>query len=260
MKQISVLMTVYNTDKYLNESVNSILNQNYKNFEFIIVDDFSTDKSREILKKYKNKKIKLFLLKKHIGRTPALNFGLRKCKGKFIAILDSDDISSKNRLLKQINFLKENINTQMVGTNTVLINEKGKKIKNFYIPQDNNEFNKEMIFNNYLPHSSVMFRKNFLSKIGHCYPKDYTYSQDYALMLKFLKKSKIYVLPFNLTKSRVLKNNMTNSKKLKIVREIDIIKNNLFSLKNFDLTISEKLFLKYLIIKRVLKIFYKSIF
>ena len=140
------------------------------------------------MKKYKNKKIKLFLLKKHIGRTPALNFGLRKCKGKFIAILDSDDISSKNRLLKQINFFKENINTQMVGTNTVLINEKGKKIKNFYIPQDNKEFNKEMIFNNYLPHSSVMFRKNFLSKIGNCYPKDYTYSQDYALMLKFLKK------------------------------------------------------------------------
>ena len=147
----------------------------------------------------------------------------------------------------------------MIGTNTVLIDEKG-KIKNFYIPKDNKKFNKEMIFNNYLPHSSVMFRKNFLSKIGHYYPKDYTYSQDYALMLKFLKKSKIYVLPFNLTKARVLKNNMSNSKKLKIIREIDIIKNNLFSIKNFDLTISEKLFLKYLITKRVLKIFYKSIF
>ena len=60
MKQISVLMTVYNTERYLNESVNSILNQIYKNFEFIIVDDFSTDKSREILKNYKDKKIKLF--------------------------------------------------------------------------------------------------------------------------------------------------------------------------------------------------------
>ncbi len=253
-------MTVYNTERYLNESVNSILNQIYKNFEFIIVDDFSTDKSREILKNYKDKKIKLFLLKKHIGRTSALNFGLKRCKGKFIAILDSDDISSKERLLKQINFLKKNTNIHMIGTNTVLIDEKGKKIKNFYIPKDNKKFNKEMIFNNYLPHSSVMFRKNFLSKIGHYYPKDYTYSQDYALMLKFLKKSKIYVLPFNLTKARVLKNNMSNSKKLKIIREIDIIKNNLFSLKNFDLTISEKLFLKYLITKRVLKIFYKSIF
>ena len=94
-------MTVYNTERYLAKSINSILNQKFKNFELIIVDDFSTDESGKILKKFKNKRIKKFFLKKHIGRTPALNFGLKKCKGEFIAILDSDDISLRNRLFSQ---------------------------------------------------------------------------------------------------------------------------------------------------------------
>ena len=87
MKRVSVLMTVYNTERYLAKSINSILNQKFKNFELIIVDDFSTDESGKILKKFKNNRIKKFL-KKHIGRTPALNFGL-KMQSEFIAILDS---------------------------------------------------------------------------------------------------------------------------------------------------------------------------
>ena len=253
MKKVSVLMTVYNTDRFLRKSINSILNQNYKNFEFIIVDDFSKDKSRKIIKSYKNSRIKKFLLRKHIGRTNALNFGLRKCKGKFIAILDSDDISVYNRLLKQVEFLEKNSQIKMVGSNTLLINEKGKKIKNFYIPSNFDEFNRKMIFNNYLPHSSVMFNKQFLNKTGGSYPKDFIYSQDYALILRFLLKSKIYVLPNILTKSRVSKDNMTNSNILKLTREKEMIKNNFFSYKNFDLSFKEKIFFHFLILKRVLK-------
>ena len=95
--------------------------------------------------------------------------------------------------------------------------------------------------------------KQFLNKTGGSYPKDFIYSQDYALILRFLLKSKIYVLPNILTKSRVSNNNMTNSNSLKLTREKEMIKNNFFSYKNFDLSLKEKIFFHFLILKRVLK-------
>ena len=84
MIKVSVLMTVFNTERYLEDAINSILRQSYKNFEFILVDDKSTDESAQIIKNLKIKKLKNFFLKKHIGRTPALNYGLRKCKGNIL--------------------------------------------------------------------------------------------------------------------------------------------------------------------------------
>ena len=124
-KKISVLMTVYNTEKYLKQSINSILNQSYKNFELVIVDDCSSDGSRKLIKDLKNKRVKKYFLKRHTGRTPALNFGLSKCKGKYIAVMDADDIAHKNRLLKQKKFLEKDDNRQIVGSNIVFINEYG---------------------------------------------------------------------------------------------------------------------------------------
>lgn len=248
-------MTVFNAEQFLRSSINSILNQSYKNYEFIIIDDCSTDKSKKIINSFKSNKIKKFFLKKHIGRTPSLNFGLLKCKGDFIAILDADDISNKNRLLLQKKFLEKNKKRKIVGSNTILIDKNGKKIKNFYIPKNNLE--KKMIFQNYLPHSTVMYKKNFLKKIGYFYPTNFKYSQDYALWLKFLLKTKIYIIPKILTKCRVLKNNMTNKKELKFIREIEKFKNYFFSLRNFNLNFQEKFFLIYSMLKTVIRLFYK---
>ena len=105
--KVSILMTVYNAEKYLKQSIYSVINQTYKNWELIIVDDCSTDKSLSIIKRFKNKKFRIFPLKKKIGRTKALNFGLKKIKGNYVAILDADDISNKKRIETQINFFKK---------------------------------------------------------------------------------------------------------------------------------------------------------
>ena len=260
MIKVSVLMTVFNTANYLKESISSILNQSYKNFEFIIVDDCSADNAIQIINNFKSKKIKKYFLKKHIGRTPALNYGLKKCKGKYIAILDSDDISSKNRLLKQVNFLDKNLRSNIVGSKTILIDQHGKKLKDFFIPNSHKDLNKKMIFDNYLPHSSVMFKKEFLKKIGYFYPKKFKYAQDYALWLKLLVHTDINVLPTKLTKCRVTNDNMTNSKKYDRIRAFEMIKNNLYSLKSFKLSYYEKILLILKIKKRFLNFFIKFLF
>ena len=124
--KISVIMTVFNTEKYLKPAIQSVLNQSFKKWELIIVDDFSTDKSKEILKNVKDARIRIFFLKKHLGRTQALNYALKKTKGKYIAILDSDDMSNTNRFFLQEKFLNENTKINLVGARTRLINENKK--------------------------------------------------------------------------------------------------------------------------------------
>ena len=126
----SVILCVRNGENSISEILTDFENQIFEGeHEFIIVDDCSADNAIQIINNFKSKKIKKYFLKKHIGRTPALNYGLKKCKGKYIAILDSDDISSKNRLLKQVNFLDKNLRSNIVGSKTILIDQHGKKLK-----------------------------------------------------------------------------------------------------------------------------------
>ena len=94
LNKISVLMTVYNGERYLKKSIKSILDQTHINFEFIIVDDYSDDASVAVVENFNDKRIN-FKLENKFGRTKALNFGLKKCNSDFIAIQDADDISNK---------------------------------------------------------------------------------------------------------------------------------------------------------------------
>ena len=157
-KKVSVLMTVYNCEKYVGNSIRSILNQTYKNFELIIVDDFSNDKTRRILKKIKNKKIKIYLLKKRLGRTKALNFGLKRCKSNIIAIQDADDISNKKRLLVSLNELNKNEDTGLVATNFDVINEKGKTFRKLNNSLHKTRDKSNLKFLNTIAHSSIIFK------------------------------------------------------------------------------------------------------
>ena len=101
---ITVLMAVYNGERWLHDSINSILDQTYTNFEFIIVNDGSTDNSPQIINKFafNDRRITIYN-KKNSGLTDSLNFGIQKAKGKWIARIDADDISSPGRLKKQLN-------------------------------------------------------------------------------------------------------------------------------------------------------------
>ena len=130
---VSVIMSVYNGEKYLVQAIDSILNQTYQNFEFIIIDDCSTDNSSHILQEYakKDSRIKIIKKEKNIGIKgfiENLNLGISIAEGKYIARMDADDISLPERFQKQVTFLENNPEIFMVGAQIDFINEKNEII------------------------------------------------------------------------------------------------------------------------------------
>ena len=162
-KKISVLMTVYNCQDYLKNSIISILNQKYKNFELIIVDDGSNDESFNVIKLINDRRIKLYKLNKNIGRTKALNFGLKKCKSEIIAIQDADDIAHPLRLYKTLERLTKKKDLGMVCSNYEFINSEDVIIKNFDYFRINKNILSKIKFINMIPHSSIIFKKSVVN-------------------------------------------------------------------------------------------------
>jgi len=190
MKQnpkITVLMSVYNEEKYLREAVDSILNQTFENFEFLIINDASTDKTVKILESYNDPRIKIYNNKKNIGLTKSLNVGLKMAKGKYIARQDADDISMPDRFEKQTDFLNKHDNYAVVGTFARIINEHSEEIRPFRIPTEDSDIRNFLKTDNCMVHGSVMIRMSTLLDMGF-YNEDFERSQDYELWLRLTKK------------------------------------------------------------------------
>ena len=119
--KITVLMANYNNQRYLKQSIESILNQTYKNFDFLIIDDHSSDDSIKIIKSYSDKRIKLIKNHKNLGLTRSLNIGLKNINTEYIARMDADDISFPRRLKNQYDFLEKNTDVGILGSSCVNI-------------------------------------------------------------------------------------------------------------------------------------------
>lgn len=179
---ISIVMPVYNAENCIQEAIESLLQQTYKNIEILIMDDGSTDTTWEILKQYKNvdKRISLFSNKKNIGLTKSLNVLISKSKGEYIARQDADDISLPERFQTQFQLIeKHNLD---FCTARAIVKNSNRKIPflSFYIP-------KRFIlkFKNPFIHGTLIINKEVLIKIG-LYDEKYYYSQDYLLMRRLL--------------------------------------------------------------------------
>jgi len=164
---VSVLLPVHNASTTLAECISSLLNQSYKEIEIIAIDDFSSDKSYSILNSFKKKDKRLRIYKnvKRYGITVTLNRLTKKVKGSFIAFMDTDDISSPNRLRKQLNFLLQNSDVVAVGSQCTFIDEKGKKIGRSDFPIENS-----LIYQNPLHGISMQFETVLINKT--LLPKD----------------------------------------------------------------------------------------
>jgi glycosyltransferase involved in cell wall biosynthesis len=183
--KISVIMSVYNTETYLEDAINSILCQSFIDFEFLIVDDFSTDNSVMILElcAKKDDRIKIFRNNENFGLTKNLNKLLHLANGEYIARMDADDISELNRFEKQIDFLENHKNIDIVGSFSKNINNKGEIIGSRTMPIMHSDIIRLLPKLCPISHPTVIFRKDSLAKIGF-YNIKHKRSQDYDMWFR----------------------------------------------------------------------------
>lgn len=207
--KVTVLMPVYNGEKYLRKAIDSILNQTFTEFEFLIVDDGSTDNSVEIINSYQNSRINLVKNDKNEGLVYTLNRGLSLAKGEYIARMDCDDISLPERLKKQIDFLDSNSEIAVVGTWIKVINEKEEPQTTWQYPLKPLEIQWNLYFYCPLAHPSVMFRKRIILSNGS-YSPEMTHAEDYELWWRLSKKYLLANLPDILLIYRQHQSSITN--------------------------------------------------
>ncbi|WP_378950578.1 glycosyltransferase [Pelosinus sp. sgz500959] len=183
--RISVLMSVYNGETYLRETIESILGQTFTDFEFLIVDDGSTDKSLEIIQSYHDPRIILLKNEHNMGLIKSLNRGLDVARGEFIARMDADDISKPERLAKQLTYLQEHPDIAVCGTwmETIGVSQSRIMGENSY-PLDSKILKCLLLFYNAIAHPTVMLRADALSgSVQHRYSSGYHHGEDYKLWI-----------------------------------------------------------------------------
>jgi glycosyltransferase involved in cell wall biosynthesis len=206
---VSVIMPVYNGEKYLRESVESILVQSYTHFELIIVNDGSTDDTKKILSSYNDHRISIIHLEKNKGAAIALNMGIQAAKGEWIAIQDADDISLPNKLEEQMRYINEHKDVFAVGSliecisGTANVNKRHlqkESTRNYLSSKEH--INAYRFYLNPLCHGSVLFSKSIFNKAGG-YDSQYKICYDYDLWLKILEFSPIHKIPLVLYQYRI---------------------------------------------------------
>ena len=208
--KVSIVMSVFGYKEYIEESIESILGQNFKDFEFIIIDDGCGYDLYKKIEKFNDTRINYIKNKKNIGLTKSLIKGISISKGRYIARHDAGNISLQNRLGIQYNFLESNNDYYLVGSSAMLIDGNGEEICKI-IANSSYEFIREKLpESNFINHSSIMFRNSD----NYTYRPKFKYSQDYDFYLYLLSKNqKIGAIPEVLLKERLLPGSITYSKR-----------------------------------------------
>ena len=203
---ISVVLATYNRAKYIEKAINSVLSQTCSDFEFIIVNDGSTDGTLSVLNRYNDERIKIINNEKNIGFVKSLNKGINLAQGKYIARIDDDDHwISDNKLQKQIDFLEKNPDHVLIGTGLI------RNDKKILLPETDEEIRDKMLIRSPFAHPSVLFLKSAFGKAGG-YDESLFFSQDSDLWAKLGKTGKMHNLPECLVFVSLGENNRTNKK------------------------------------------------
>ncbi len=215
MKQnpkVTVLMPAYNAEKYIGTAIESILNQTYKDFEFIIVNDCSTDNTLRIINDYakKDKRIRVISNKENQKIAKTLNIGLKEAKGEYIARMDADDWSYPDRLEKQVTFMEKNPNIVLSSGNMEICDSKLVYKNKSNLLLTNDVIRKNLLRFNPIVHPAMIYRKNEILQING-YDVD-AGAEDYMLVIDMSSLGDLANLPDTLIKYRVLDNSITGSK------------------------------------------------
>jgi glycosyltransferase involved in cell wall biosynthesis len=219
MPKVSVLMPMFNSEKYIGMAVESILNQTFKDFELIILNDGSTDNSKKIVESYSDSRIILIENTQNQGLARTRNRLISEAKGAFLAWLDSDDIALPQRLQIQVDFLEKNPNHALVASWARIIGSNNLPTGNFvksYIP--NTDLSALLLFVNYIVQSSVMLRRNLLP--DEHYNLDFPPTEDYELWVRIAKKHPIAILNDILVDYRVHDSNISFTQNDRAMRTV----------------------------------------
>lgn len=211
---VTVLMPVYNAEKYIGEAIRSVLNQTYTTFELLIVDDGSSDNTVNIIRTFNDQRIRL-IKEERKGISYALNTGLHEAKGSYVARFDADDICLPRRLEKQISFLNGHPDYVLAGTDAEYIQENGDHLFDFRSISYSYEQILHRLYH-YCPfiHSSVMYRKGAVLSAGG-YSHFAHHFEDYFLWVNLVKSGKCCNLPETLIKVRFNPDSLTIDEKWK---------------------------------------------
>lgn len=209
--KVTVLMSVHNGQKYLREAIESILNQTYLDFEFLIIDDGSTDGSSDIIRSYQDGRIQLVRSVENLGLTRSLNKGLKLARGEYIARMDGDDVSLPSRLEKQVGYLDEYKNVGLVSNLFVEIDEMGEEIGLKSLPTENDEIKESLLRVNCFCHTSSMFRQKCIEAVGP-YREEFKMAQDYDLWLRIAEEFDVANIEEPLCKVRIVNGSISNAK------------------------------------------------
>jgi glycosyltransferase involved in cell wall biosynthesis len=184
--KISVILSCYNSSLHLKKSIESILSQTFKDFEFIIINDGSSDNTLQIIQSYASKDERIFFVnQENIGLTKSLNKAIKLSKGKYIARIDADDFSYKDRLIKQYTYLEQNQDIVLLGGQRIINDKINNKIFKDKLPLTTEEIRKRAIISNPFFHSLVIFRREIVEKIGD-YNEGFKYVQDYEFWSRII--------------------------------------------------------------------------
>jgi glycosyltransferase involved in cell wall biosynthesis len=230
---ISVVMPVFNGETYLDEAIGSVLSQSYNNFEFLIIDDGSTDSSLEIIEKYDDKRILVYSITQKKGIVAALNLGLSNAKGKYIVRQDADDISLSYRFETQVKYLEENNQICVLGSSSIAIDSNGKCLNLFRASTSQLELKWQLLFHNPINHPSAMIRSEFLKRNKLNYFENEKGAEDFGLWSRMSKFGNLGNVGKPLIKYRLHENQVTSTYNEEITkRAVEIALNNINSIYN----------------------------
>lgn len=229
--KISVIMPAYNAEKYIAESINSILSQTFTDFEFIIINDASIDSTKEIIESFKDPRIKLINNRQNKGVAKSLNTGIAVAKGKYIARMDADDISLQQRFQTQFDFMEQNPDIDICGCWAETFGDSQCIIK---VPEKHNDIKDRLFFSCSMLHPTVIFKSNLSLQ----YSSDFPRAEDYDLWCRKINELKFANIPEVLLHYRIHSNQVGQANKTKQNQDSNLIR--LRNLKNIGLHLSDE--------------------
>ncbi len=208
---VSVIMPVYNGEKYIEEAIQSVINQTYSPIEIIVINDGSTDRTKDILEQYRDRII--FRSQANKGAAESLNYGVSLANGKYFARLDADDIALPDRIVKQVALLEKHAKTGICGSSAMIINEVGDHICLQKMPLADIEIRWKSLFTSPFVSSSVMARMEIIKSYGVAHNPAFQPAEDYGFWSDILKHGDGFNLEDTLVYYRVHQNSISTTKR-----------------------------------------------